>query len=107
MPDPARATARSFEPTRARLRQLKAFWLDVAKERLEADHEGTFGFNLFACSAEDLVALRELYLTYFQQMQSLIACSRPSECVALFSTQIVRLDRAHRVDDHVPSPRGR
>lgn len=70
---------------------LKAFWLKVARTRLQAGASGTFGFNLFAASEADLVALRELHVAYFQQMQARIARSEPSECVALFSTQLVRL----------------
>lgn len=76
-----------------RLRNLKAFWLDVARQRLQDGVDGVFGFNVFACSQADLVALRELYLAYFHQMRSRIGQSTPSECVALFSTQLVQLDR--------------
>jgi transcriptional regulator with XRE-family HTH domain len=75
-----------------RLRELKRFWLDVAQDRLTAGADGTFGFNLFACSEADLVVLREMYLAFFQQMQARIARSEPSECVALYSTQLLRLD---------------
>jgi transcriptional regulator with XRE-family HTH domain len=76
-----------------RLRELKSFWIDVARERLLAGSDGSFGFNLFACSEADLVALRELYLAFFQDMQARIARSEPSECVALFSTQLLRLSK--------------
>jgi transcriptional regulator with XRE-family HTH domain len=76
-----------------RLRGLKAFWLDVARTRLTQGSNGVFGFNLFACSLADLQALRELYLAYYQQMQARIAQSSSSECVALFSTQLLRLDQ--------------
>ena len=76
----------------ARVRDLKSFWFSVAQGRLEAGADGTFGFNLFAASEADLVALREMYLAFFQQMQARIAQSQPSECVALFSTQLLRLD---------------
>ena len=74
-----------------RLRELKAFWLDVAQQRLLAGADGSFGFNLFACSEADLVALREMYLAFFQEVQARIARSEPSECVALYSTQLFRL----------------
>jgi transcriptional regulator with XRE-family HTH domain len=75
-----------------RLRELKAFWMGVARARLEADQDGLFGFNLFATSETDLAALRELYLEYYQQMRALISRSHRNESVALFSTQLLRLD---------------
>ena len=37
-----------------------------------------------------------LYLDFFQQMQALIARSEPSECVALFSTQLLPLTKHER-----------
>jgi DNA-binding phage protein len=77
----------------ARLAELKAFWIDVARERLMSGAPGAFGFNLFACSEADLQALREMYLAFFQQMQARIARSSPSECVGLFSTQLLQLSR--------------
>ena len=93
-----------YEPTRIeaidlrsevdRLRQLKAFWLDVAKQRLTQGHEGVFGFNLFAVSAHDLAQIRELYLKFYQEVSALIARSDTSECVALWCAQLVRLDTA-------------
>lgn len=76
-----------------RVTELKAFWIDVARERLRSGAEGSFGFNLFACSEADLQALREMYLAFFQQMQARIARSTPSECVGLFSTQLLQLSR--------------
>ena len=74
-----------------RLRDLKGFWLDVARQRLQAGEQGVFGFNLFAVSEADLAELRTLYLEFFGRMQALIAGSEPSECVALFSAQLLRL----------------
>jgi len=74
-----------------RLRDLKGFWLDVARQRLQAGEQGVFGFNLFAVSEADLAELRTLYLEFFGRMQALIARSEPSECVALFSAQLLRL----------------
>ena len=90
---PTDQSAVDLRSEESRLRELKAFWLGVAKGRLEAGAPGTFGFNVFACSQADLVAVREMHLQYYQQAQALIARSEPSECVALFSTQLVRLDR--------------
>jgi hypothetical protein len=46
----------------------------------------------FMLTHADLVVLREMYLAFFQQMQARIARSEPSECVALYSTQLLRLD---------------
>ena len=75
-----------------RLQALKAFWLDVARQKLESGQPGVFGFNVFAVSAADLEALRQMHVAYFHQMQARIAQSEPCEHVALFSTQLVRLD---------------
>ena len=77
---------------RERLRALKGFWLETARERLLAGSDGTFGFNLFAVSEADMSAIRELYLEFYSQVQHRIAQSTPSEAVALFSAQLFRLD---------------
>jgi DNA-binding phage protein len=89
------AAAVDLRAQTARVRDLKAFWFSVARTRLEAGADGTFGFNLFAASEADLHALRELYLAFFQQMQARIAQSEPSQCVALFGAQLLRLDSPH------------
>jgi transcriptional regulator with XRE-family HTH domain len=74
-----------------RSREVRAHWIDVARERLTGGVPGTFGYNVMALSLGDLEKLRELHVAYFRDMQALVADS-PSECVVLFNTQLVRLD---------------
>jgi hypothetical protein len=75
----------------ARARELKAIWARVATERLAAGGPGNFGYSLFAIARKDLVRLRELHLEYVRAMQSVIAESRPSECVGLYCAQLLDL----------------
>jgi hypothetical protein len=74
-----------------RSRELRAHWIDVARERLTRGVRGTYGYNVMSLSVADLEKLRELHVAYFRDMQALVADS-PSECVVLFNTQLVRLD---------------
>jgi len=76
----------------AKSRSLRAHWIGVARSRLESATPGIFGYNLMALSRADLDKLRELHIAYFRDMQALVADSSPSECVALFNTQLVVLD---------------
>lgn len=79
-PDPIRSTG------------VKAFWTDVALQRLRTGHPGNYGYSLFAVSRADLRQLRELHLEYLRAMQALIARSSPSECVGLYCAQLLDLD---------------
>jgi transcriptional regulator with XRE-family HTH domain len=74
-----------------RSRQVRAHWIDVARDRLTRGVTGTFGYNVMSLSVADLDRLRELHVAYFRDMQALVTDS-PSECVVLFNTQLVRLD---------------
>ena len=77
-------------------RRLKAEWLRVGLERLEAGVPGVFGYNLMAISRADLPRLREMHIAYFRSMQALVADSTPSECVVLFNTELFALDEPAR-----------
>jgi hypothetical protein len=79
------------DPTRAR--RLKAEWLKVSLQRLEAGTAGVFSYNLMAISRADLERLREMHIAYFRAMQALVADSTPSECVVLFNTELFELDQ--------------
>jgi hypothetical protein len=74
-----------------RSREVRAHWIDVARNRMTRGTTGTFGYNVMSLSVADLDKLRELHLAYFRDMQALVADS-PSECVVLFNTQLLRLD---------------
>jgi DNA-binding phage protein len=92
VPDETRTVDTRVHPARGR--RLKAEWLKVALQRLEAGVSGTFGYNLMAISRADLARLREMHLAYFRSMQALVADSSPSECVVLFNTELFALDEA-------------
>jgi hypothetical protein len=78
------------DPVRAR--RLTATWVTVATDRLERGGPGTFGYSLFAVSRSDLKRLRDVHLEYVRAMQSIIAESRPSECVGLYAVQLLDLN---------------
>jgi len=75
-----------------RSRKLKAEWFEVALDRLRDGVPGTFSYNLMAVSRKDLARLKELHISYFREMQALVADSEPSECVVLFNTGLFALD---------------
>jgi len=76
----------------ASTRRLRSFWTRVALERLEAGSGGVYSYNVFGISNADLVRLRELHASYYQQMRAIIAQSQPVERVAITSTQLLALD---------------
>jgi DNA-binding phage protein len=88
--DESRVVFTGSNPERGR--RLKAEWLRVGLERLEAGVPGTFSYNLMAISRADLPRLREMHIAYFRSMQALVADSAPSECVVLFNTELFTLD---------------
>lgn len=87
-----------------RLRALKLFWIDVARARLASEHEGTFGFNLFAIAESDLAQVRTLYLEFYQRVQAIVARSDPTQAVVLWNTQLLRLDSALPAADSTSAP---
>lgn len=76
---------------------LTATWSKVAIERMERRAPGHFGYSLFAISRADLRRLRELHGEYLREMQSIIARSKPDECVGLLCLQL--LDLSARPDN--------
>ncbi|HKQ71451.1 MAG TPA: DUF4423 domain-containing protein [Polyangiaceae bacterium] len=77
-------------------RQVKSWWMNVASERMRANAEGIFSYNVFAVSEKDLERVYDLYRSYFQQIRSLIAQSEPSERVVVANIQLFPLDGAGR-----------
>ena len=70
------------EPERAQ--RLKAFWAQVAAERVEhPDHTDEFGFNIYSVSAEGYAQIRALQTSTFRQIRSIVAASEGSEVVAM------------------------
>lgn len=88
--DSTRTVDTRADPKRSR--EVRAHWIEVAKQRLARGANGTFGYNVMSLSVADLEKLRELHVAYFRDMQALVAAS-PSECVVLFNTQLLRLDQ--------------
>lgn len=74
-----------------RSRQVKAWWADVARERLLAGVEGTFSYNLFSVSRSDLERIQELHRAYFRELRRIVADSEPSECIALATVHLFEL----------------
>lgn len=95
--DEARIVDTRANPERGR--RLKAEWLRVGLERLEAGVPGVFGYNLMAISRADLPRLREMHIAYFRSMQALVADSTPSECVVLFNAELFALDEPPKAVD--------
>src|SRR5207248_3094077 len=66
-----------------RSRKAKAWWAEVALERLRAGREGTFSYNLFSVSRADLARIEELHRAFFRELRQIVAASEPPECIAL------------------------
>lgn len=89
------ASTQPFVDTRSdpeRARQLKSWWLEVARDRLSQGTPGVWAYNLFSISGPDLSRLQELHRAYFREMQRIISESSPGEHVALFCAQLFALD---------------
>lgn len=71
---------------------VRAWWAEVALERLRAGEEGIFSYNVFAVSEADFQRINDLYRATFRQVRSIIGQSEPSERVVLFSLQLLPLD---------------
>ena len=77
---------------RERRLALRTFWSKVAVERLGRGKSGTFAFNLFALSEQDLPRVQALHREFFARMQALVDASAPSERVVLYAAQMLALD---------------
>lgn len=77
------------DPERAHA--LKIFWTEASLQRMRRAAPGNYGYSLFSISGSDMRRLRDLHLQYVRAMQSLIASSRPGECVGLYCAQLLDL----------------
>lgn len=75
----------------ARSREMKAFWAEVALERLRAGQTGTFSYNLFSVSQKDFERIQELHRAFFRELRRIVAESEPSECIALANVHLVEI----------------
>jgi transcriptional regulator with XRE-family HTH domain len=73
-------------------RRLRAYWGEVALERLRAGAPRTFSYNLFSVSTADMERIRALHGAYFAELRAIVAKSEPAECVALAVSNLVELD---------------
>jgi transcriptional regulator with XRE-family HTH domain len=80
-----------------RSRQVKAWWAEVARERLLRGVDGTFSYNLFSVSRADLERIQELHRAYFRELRRIVADSEPSECIALATVHLLELGPTTKV----------
>ena len=73
-------------------RNLAAWCAELAHTRLVESGAGTFAFNLFGVSAQDLTRLRQLQRDYFAELRAIVAESQPVERVAVANLQLFCLD---------------
>ena len=51
----------------AAARRVKAWWMKVASDRMEAGSDGAFSYNVFAVSAADLERVNDLHRAHFNR----------------------------------------
>jgi len=93
-----RAGYRHVETTRvdtggraAQALALKLTWARLALARVESGSPGHIGYSLFAVSRSDMKRIGQLQLEYVRAMSAIIASSEPSECVGLYTAQLLDL----------------
>ena len=73
-------------------RKLKAHWAQVAARRLNAPRsEDLVSLNLAILSKEDLERVRQLQRSYFRELRSIVAASKPEEAAVLVLMQVLSL----------------
>jgi hypothetical protein len=75
----------------ARSRQTKAWWTEVALERLKAGTSGIFSYNLFSVSRADYERIQELHRAFFRELRQIVAASTSEECVVLANVHLFEL----------------
>lgn len=82
----------------AKNRALKTFWAKEALERFAStrtDEATLFSFNLFAVSEAGFKRIRELHLTYYDQLRTIIEQSESADRVVLMNLQLLPLAAPH------------
>jgi hypothetical protein len=75
--------------------ELKRFWMDVARSRLDARRlaqTSLFSYNLFAISQHGYEQIRALHLDYYERVRRIVASDSKPQRVALINLQLVALD---------------
>lgn len=70
---------------------LRAFWADVARERMDEPGDALFSHNVFGVSARDYQRIRELQKAYYQEIRAIVSESQPVERVVLLNLQLLPL----------------
>lgn len=70
---------------------LRAFWADVARQRMDEPGDALFSHSLFGVSEKDYQRIRELQKAYYQEIRAIVAASLPVERVALLNLQLLPL----------------
>lgn len=81
---------------RQRSQRVKAFWTNVALDRLQSGAEGTFSYNLFSVSRADFAKIQELFRAYFRELRRIVADSEPAECIVLSNVHLFELGDGRR-----------
>jgi len=76
---------------RERALGLKLAWTETALARMRRGAPGNYGYSVFAITKHDLRRLRDVHLEYVRAMQTIIAGSKPGECVGLYCAQLLDL----------------
>ncbi|MDD9967684.1 MAG: DUF4423 domain-containing protein [Myxococcales bacterium] len=72
---------------------LKAYFAQLAVDRLRSGVKAASGYNVFAVSEADYVRIEQLQRSYFTQLRTIVASSEPTQVVGLASTQLMALTR--------------
>lgn len=83
--------SQTVDTRRAGVSPAKVWWAEMAAQRIRAGAEGSFAYNIFSVSRRDLERLREMQRQYFRSVRSVIADSKPSECIAVMNLQLFEL----------------
>jgi DNA-binding phage protein len=75
--------------SRDQLRATRAWWANLAVERMRSGAEGSFSYNLFSVSRADYQRIEALHRAHFREIRSLVAASAPMECVGLMSMALL------------------
>lgn len=75
--------------------ELKRFWMDLARSRLDAkrlNQTSLFSYNLFAVSSHSYEQIRSLHLDYYERVRRIVVSDSHPQRVALLSLQLLALD---------------
>jgi hypothetical protein len=75
--------------SRDQVRATRAWWANLAVERMRAGADGAFSYNLFSVSRADYQRIEALHRAHFLEIRSIVAASTPVECVGLVSMALL------------------